>query len=408
MVQARLEVTDQLGRRVVEISKDPFQMGRRVTSDLHLLSGEVSRDHAEIVAVGDGYKVRDRGSRYGTFVNGDEVSERQLAHGDRVKLGRSGGAEMVLLLADGVTEDGGSVAIGQMRQVAVLLEGLRALSSGKVLDEVLALVIDSAIAVAGAERGFIMLSETDAQGLEFKLGRSRDRKTLPGSRFETSQKIPQEVYRTGRSRMEADLLDGDLANQHMGTVALGIRNVLCVPLRLMRYVELADSTTEDRRIGVLYLDSREKGTLLDDGTRQTLDTLAAEAAVAIDNQQLIDAQKALMDSMIKVMAHAIDAKSPYTGVHCQRVPEITKMLAQKCSDSKEGSFADFLQRQRLSAPLCDVALYAILQLPRPISTRHPGPTAADGVRAVCAHLRSLGQFGCFVRLPMLGGCGAPA
>ena len=59
----------------------------------------------------------------------------------------------------------------------------------------------------------------------------------------------------------------------------------------------------------------------------------------------------------------------------------------------EGSFADFLQRQRLSAPLCDVALYAILQLPRPISTRHPGPAAAEGVRAVCAHLRSLGQFG---------------
>ena len=47
----------------------------------------------------------------------------------------------------------------------------------------------------------------------------------------------------------------------------------------------------------------------------------------------------------------------------------------------EGSFADFLQRQRLSAPLCDVALYAILQLPRPISTRHPGPTAAEGVPA---------------------------
>ena len=37
-------------------------------------------------------------------------------------------------------------------------------------------------------------------------------------------------------------------------------------------------------------------------------------------------------------------------------------------------------RQRLSAPLCDVALYALLQLPHPISTRHPGPTAADGVR----------------------------
>ncbi len=48
-----------------------------------------------------------------------------------------------------------------------------------------------------------------------------------------------------------------------------------------------------------------------------------------------------MDSLIKVMAHAIDAKSPYTGGHCQRVPEITKMLAQHCSDSNEGTFADF-------------------------------------------------------------------
>ena len=114
MVQARLEVTDQLGRWVVEISKDPFQIGRRVTSDLHLPSGEVSRDHAEIVAVGDGYALRDRGSRYGTFVNGDEVKERQLAHGDCLKLGRSGGAELVFQLANRATEDGGSAAIGQM------------------------------------------------------------------------------------------------------------------------------------------------------------------------------------------------------------------------------------------------------------------------------------------------------
>lgn len=312
MDQARLEITDQLGRRVVEISKNPFQIGRRVTSDLHLMSGEVSRDHAEIVAVGNGYHLRDLGSRYGTFVNGDEIKERQLSHGDCVKLGRSGGAELVFQLAGQVTESGGNAAIGQMHQVAVLLEGLRALSSGKILDEVLALVLDSAIAVAGAERGFIMLSETNAERLEFKLGRARDRSTLPGSRFETSQKIPQEVFRTGQSRMDADLLDGDLANQHMGTVALGIRNVLCVPLRLVRYVESAASTTEDRRIGVLYLDSREKGRLLAEGTRETLDTLAAEAAVAIDNAQLYrDAlEKARLDQEMATAAQIQQALLP--------------------------------------------------------------------------------------------------
>ena len=312
MAQPRLEVTDQLGRRVVPIEKDPFVIGRRVTSDLHLPSGEVSRDHAEIASAGDGFEIRDRGSRYGTFVNGEEVTERRLEHGDRVKLGRSGGAECVFLLADAAAGDSRSVAaVVEMHQVAVLLEGLRALSSGKVLDDVLALVMDSAIAVGGAERGFVMLAGDD-NALEFKLGRSRDRVTLPGSGFETSRKIPEEVFRTGQARIEADLLDGDLATQHVGTVALGIRNVLCVPLRLVRYVEAAESTTEERRVGVLYLDSRDKGTLMSDGTRETLETLAAEAAVAIDNAQLYRAalEKARLDQEMATAAQIQQALLP--------------------------------------------------------------------------------------------------
>ena len=298
--------------RIVTVAKDPFAIGRRVTSDLHLPSGEVSRDHAEIAGGGDGFEIRDRDSRYGTFVNGEEVKERRLEHGDRVKLGRSGGAELVFLLADAPAADSHTAtAIGQMHQVAVLLEGLRALSSGKVLDDVLALVMDSAIAVSGAEHGFIMLAGDDGE-LEFKLGRSRNRTTLPGSRFQPSRKIPEEVFRTAQPRIEADLLDGDLANQHMGTVALGIRNVLCVPLRLVRYVELAESTTEDRRVGVLYLDSREKGTLMSAETRSTLDTLAAEAAVAIDNAQLYRAalEKARLDQEMATAAQIQQALLP--------------------------------------------------------------------------------------------------
>ena len=312
MAQAKLDVTDQLGRRIVRIEKDPFVIGRRVTSDLHLPSGEVPRDHAEIATAGDGFEIRDRDSRYGTFVNGEEVKAHRLKHGDRVKLGRSGGAEFVFLLSDAPAEDSRSVsAVGEMHQVAVLLEGLRALSSGRVLDDVLALVIDSAISVGGAERGFIMLVEDDNE-LEFNLGRSRDRVTLPGNSFKTSRKIPEEVFRTGQARIEADLLEGDLAAQHMGTVALGIRNVLCVPLRLVRYLESAESTTEDRRVGVLYLDSREKGTLLSNGTRATLETLAAEAAVAIDNAQLYRAalEKARLDQEMATAAQIQQALLP--------------------------------------------------------------------------------------------------
>ena len=126
MVEARLEVTDSLGRRIVPVSKDQFGIGRRVTSDLHLPSGEVSRDHAEIVREGTTYVLRDRVSRYGTFVNGDEVKERTLVHGDRIRLGRTGGAEMVFLLTDSTqsAERTTATAVTDLHQVAVLLEGV--------------------------------------------------------------------------------------------------------------------------------------------------------------------------------------------------------------------------------------------------------------------------------------------
>jgi sigma-B regulation protein RsbU (phosphoserine phosphatase) len=315
MPDARLEVTDALGRRIVPISKGHFEIGRRETNDLRLAGSEVSRDHAEIAVEENKFLLRDRSSRYGTYVNGEQVTERQLVHGDRIRLGRTGGAEMVFLLADSAApvERATTTAIGDLRQIAVLLEGLRALGSGRVLDDVLSLVLDSAIEVSGAERGFIMLDQVGE--LEFKLARGRGRVTLPGGSFATSRKIPEEVFRTGEPRIVADLLDGDLANVHMGTVALGIRNVLCVPLRLVRYLDRAEAVGEERRIGVLYLDSREKGSLLSSSTRAALETLATEAAVAIENARLYreTMEKARMEQEMRIAAEIQQALLPKAG-----------------------------------------------------------------------------------------------
>ncbi len=317
MSDARLEVTDALGRRIVPISKGHFEIGRRETNDLRLAGSEVSRDHAEIEAQNNQFMIRDRNSRYGTYVNGEQVTERALVHGDRVRLGRTGGAEMVFLLAETgpPIERATTTAIGDLRQIAALLEGLRALGSGRVLDDVLALVLDSAIEVSGAERGFIMLA-TPSGELEFKLARARGRSSIPGDSVATSRKIPEEVFRTGEPRIVADLLDGDLANVHMGTVALGIRNVLCVPLRLVRYLDRADAGVgEERRIGVLYLDSREKGSLLSNSTRAALETLATEAAVAIENARLYreTMEKARMEQEMRIAAEIQQALLPKAG-----------------------------------------------------------------------------------------------
>src|SRR5688572_13409748 len=314
MPDARLEVTDALGRRIVPVAKANFEIGRRATNDLRLAGSEVSRDHAQIENAEDKFVIKDRNSRYGTYVNGEQVTEHTLAHGDRIRLGRSGGAEMIFLLADSAPppERSTTTAIGDLRQIAALLEGLRALGAGRVLDDVLSMVLDSAIEVSGAERGFIMLALPGTSELEFKMARSKGRVTLPGGSFATSRKIPEEVFRTGEPRIVADLLDGELANVHMGTVRLGIRNVLCVPLRLVRYVDRAEALGEERRIGVLYLDSREKGTLLSNSTRAALDTLATEAAVAIENARLYreTMEKARMEQEMRIAAEIQQALLP--------------------------------------------------------------------------------------------------
>jgi serine phosphatase RsbU (regulator of sigma subunit) len=296
----------------VAIDKTLFTIGRRSGNDLHLMGSDVSRDHAEIAQVDGRFLVRDRGSRYGTFVNGAQVNEHPLTHGDRIQLGRTGGAEMVFLIDDVPHErQATSSPVGDLRQVAALLEGLRALGSGRVLDEVLALVLDSAIELTGAERGFIMLANEGGE-LEMKLARARGHVTLPGTRFETSRKIPEEVFATGEQRLVNDLLDGDLANVHMGTVALGIRHVLCTPLRLVRYLDRAEASTEQKRIGVLYLDSREKGTLASRATLAALDTLATEAAVAIENARLYrdSMEKARIEQELRIASQIQQALLP--------------------------------------------------------------------------------------------------
>jgi len=300
----RLVVTDPRGRRQVPVDKTILTLGRRSESDIQVTGVGVSRHHAEIAAGTGGFLLRDLDSKFGTYVNGKRTGECVLAHGDQIRLGESHDTKIVFLIEeDDSARSSAMTAASELRHMSSLLEGLRALGSGRVLDEVLALVLDSAIDVAGAERGFIMLAN-DEGVLEFKLGRAQGRITLSGRTFETSRKIPESVFATGTARIVEDLAEGSEAGQHLGTVALGIRHVLCAPLRLVRYVEKAEQDTKDKMIGVLYLDSRERGALRSQASRAALETLSIEAAVAIENARLYREalERARLDQELKVAA----------------------------------------------------------------------------------------------------------
>lgn len=80
--------------------------------------------------------------------------------------------------------------------------------------------------------------------------------------------------------------------------------------------------------------------------QQLAESLASQAAVAITNNKLIDEQRELFESFIKLMASAIDEKSPYTGGHCKRVPELTMMIAEACHDAEEGPLKDFKMTEK--------------------------------------------------------------
>lgn len=301
----RLIVTDALGRRVIPIDKPILTLGRRSETDVRVPGAGVSRVHAEIVAENGAYRLRDCASRFGTFVNGERTTERVLRDGDRIQLGQSDDTEIRFVTGEESPsqERSAVAAASELRHMAGLLEGLRALGSGRVLDDVLTLVIDSAIDVTGAERGFIMLAN-DQGKLEFKLARARGHITLSGTTFQTSRKIPESVFATGTQAIVEDLQESELAHLHSGTVALGIRHVLCTPLRLVRYVERAEESTEDKMIGVLYLDSRERGTLRSTAARVSLETLSTEAAVAIENARLYKEalERAKLEQELKVAA----------------------------------------------------------------------------------------------------------
>jgi HD-GYP domain-containing protein (c-di-GMP phosphodiesterase class II) len=71
------------------------------------------------------------------------------------------------------------------------------------------------------------------------------------------------------------------------------------------------------------------------------EALSSQAAIALDNRRLLKAQKDLLDAFIQLIAGAIDAKSPYTSGHCQRVPELARLLAHAAHDSEAAAFRDF-------------------------------------------------------------------
>lgn len=84
-----------------------------------------------------------------------------------------------------------------------------------------------------------------------------------------------------------------------------------------------------------------RGTATDPALLRFIEALAASSAVSLESRALIQQQKDLFESFVRLIAGAIDAKSPHTGGHCARVPALTRLFAQAVCETREGPYRDF-------------------------------------------------------------------
>ena len=302
---------DGVHPELVSLEKAVTTVGRLPTSDVFIAGDGVSRVHARIAREGSDYVLRDCGSRCGTYVNGRRIVECVLSPGDCIGLGRISGAQLTFH-SNGPDSTpltrGGSDAI-DFTQMAAVLDILKAIGSGRLLDEVLTLVIDAALVTSGAERGFIMLLDLEGE-LKVRTARKTGGADLSNTPFTTSQKIPREVCRTGQTSVVLDLNSTSLREPHEQSVRAGIRHVVCVPLRVVPPAH--GGTSRARIIGVLYLDGSAARGIVPHATVSAVETLATQAALAIESARLYDeaAQKALIERDLHLAAEIQRALLP--------------------------------------------------------------------------------------------------
>ncbi len=141
----RLIVRDASGNdREVEITRQPFTLGRQSDNDLVLLDNRISRRHARIVLDDRGYVLEDTESRHGTFVNGERITSSVLKAGDQISLGVMDAYQISFMTEESVLptllEKFGKAGVGapqptqQLQHLGLLLQMAQILNSAPALD----------------------------------------------------------------------------------------------------------------------------------------------------------------------------------------------------------------------------------------------------------------------------------
>jgi hypothetical protein len=253
------------------------------------------------------------------------------------------------------TDDGGSDRESLFQR---LIEMGIALSSERDNDRLMEMILLEAKDMSNADGGTLYLMDEEENGLRFAIMRNDSLKIAMGGTTGIDIPFPPLLL------SDPDTGEGNYAN--IATAVALRKESINIPdaydaeefdfsgtkafdsrtgYRSMSFFNVPLINKSNSVIGVLQLinsrDHTGKVVPFTEEMQPIIEALASQAAVALENSNLVQQQRELLESFIELIASAIDAKSPYTGGHCSRVPEITKMLAEAACDIDHGPYKDF-------------------------------------------------------------------
>jgi transcriptional regulator with GAF, ATPase, and Fis domain len=301
----RLTVIEDGVSTVVEFDQPVISIGRALDNQIRLRDAQVSRRHAHIERAGEELVVVDDESANGTRLNGTGVDRSPLQAGDWIEIGKTrigigevdapspadGSGRLHALPASG-QDTFVSVLTRERDNLLVLQRINRAINSERDIDALFGLIVDSAIVLTKAERGFLILRGAEGK-TDFKVARNFAREAVDQPQEKISRKLVEEVLGHGRPIVSSDALSDDRFAGFSSVVDLELRSILAVPLRVREKTE-----------GVIVVDNRLQRGVFGDDEIDLLEALADQAGIAFSNAgamaELRAANRALAESQEKL------------------------------------------------------------------------------------------------------------
>ena len=184
----------------------------------------------------------------------------------------------------------------RLKSLEAILNIVNTINRSLILEDVLELVLQSAIGLTHSERGFIVLQNASSD-LEYKLGLNDNNEHLNKNLFEVSTTVVEDVFKNGQSLFLEGAQSDTAFDTTKSIVKLDLQTILCSPL-----------ITNGKKIGVIYVDSKHLHKIKIREITGTFEILAGQAATAIRNAQLYDNQINAYNALQEANAQLIQAE----------------------------------------------------------------------------------------------------